>query len=381
MALPNRLIVDEFVHVSQINLILNGDFGHHANITTFIYLHMLYAFLVDLLNLASNLDYRLINLVFISLLVYSIYIVNKTENNEIDLVKALQLFFLPVAFPYYPLIYTDIVALMLILFSVHHLQKQQHIIAATIACLAVLVRQPSLLWLALMATMIFFGDSNYRNKFQLKNCYAAILTSAPYSIAILGFVGYFFLNKGIALGDKQAHTIQLNLTNFYFMVLVSFMVFLPLFLSRLKASYNMVKNHIWILLLVCIGLPIYIYSFEVNHPYNAASLNAFIRNLLLNSINDNLVYKIITYFLVCYSLVVVSTIKLKDKKWLWLYVFLPLSVVAMPLIEHRYYIVGLALWQIYRVRQNDRIEFIQLLWTTSLSIGLYLCVTQGILNL
>ena len=78
-----------------------------------------------------------------------------------------------------------------------------------------------------------------------------------------------------------------------------------------------------------------------------------------------------------YAVLAVATIELKRPAWNWLYPFLPLSVIAMPLIEQRYYMVGFALWQIARIPNQRSIELVQLVWFIIVSGFLYLGLSKA----
>ena len=48
----------------------------------------------------------------------------------------------------------------------------------------------------------------------------------------------------------------------------------------------------------------------------------------------------------------------------------------MPLVEQRYYMLGMALWLLCRERGDERIEWLQLLWLMLISLTLYWGIGQ-----
>jgi len=372
-----KFVVDESLHFGQIKSLMDGDVTHISSITTFIIFHKIYAQIGNLLGLTQLVDFRLISFAFTFMMVFVIMSVCRDEDESLNWILASQLFFLPIALPYYPLIYTDIMALILMYLAYHQYSLKNHWATALLASLAVLIRQPSLVWIGLFATLTFFQSFQFNDTHLIrKHVRQAIIKIVPYILSALGFLFFFYLNGGISLGDKDSHQVAINLTNIYFMVVIFMLVFWPLFLSRYQQVYSLLKHKRWLLVPIIIGLPVYLFTFSVTHQYNSPTLNAFLRNWLLNHINDYLWLQLITYGLSAYTILALSTLKLKENVWNWLYLFLPLSVIAMPLIEHRYYIVGMAFWQLSRNYLSLKTEFIQLLWMILFSMFLYIGMSQ-----
>jgi alpha-1,2-glucosyltransferase len=377
LMLPPHVVMDELAHTNQITSLLNGDDKHLPYITTFIIIHKIYVGFGEIFGLTTPVDFRLLSFIIAGLLSLTLMLICKHEDNSFNWLIASQLFFLPIALPYYPLVYTDILALVLMYLAYHQFQLKHHWGTALFATAAVLIRQPSLVWLGFFSTIVFFDKIDFSGlKVSTKSIWHGLIKSLPYIISILGFLIYFYLNKGIALGDKGYHQVAINITNVYFMILVFMLVFFPLFISRFSAVIDLLKKHQWILLLVIAGLPIYMATFSVTHDYNDKFLNMFLRNWLINHINNHMINQVVAYLISAYALLAFSTIKLKAAGWRWLYVFLPLSVIAMPLIEQRYYIVGMVFWQLSRQLVTNKIEFFQLLWMVITSLVLFVGVSK-----
>ncbi len=376
---PSGLMMDELAHVAQINGLLSGDTTHLSNITTFIYIHKVYAGIFGALGITDPLHFRLLNFVVTFTLIWAVFKVCQSSvhklNGSFNGLLAAQLFFLPIALPYYPLIYTDIAALLFILLGVFFWQQDKHY--GTVACLtlAALIRQPSLVWFGYFATLTAMNQLGEEGlSITVKRILHSGLKAWPYAAAVLAFLVYFYFNQSIALGDKGYHRVTLNVTNIYFMGLVFFLVFWPLLISRSHHILQLLKNKPWIVATWLLVLPVYVISFAVTHDYNAEFLNMFLRNWLLNHIGDSITLKVVSYLVFSYTILAVFTIDFKRAVFRWIYLFLPLSVVAMPLIEQRYYIVGFTLWQLARSPLSGHMELLQLLWmivgATTLYLGL-----------
>lgn len=367
LAQPGFFVVDEVYHLDQITTLVAGQDTHLPNITTFIFLHQAYAWLGQQMNITDLFQYRWINTVFALLYAVILYWVATNQTQKNHWLLASQMFFLPVVFPYYNLVYTDIPALLLLVAAAYLVTQNKHMLAAILGALAVWVRQPSLIWLgffALMAVYPHWVTERIKWLKALKSCW-------PYGLVILGFLIYFWFNKSVALGDKGHHTVSINLTNVYFMALIASLVFLPLVINRSQRAWQLFKNQPWLWFVCLIGLLVYVYTFNASHPFNDAQYNQFLRNLTLNSMIDHGWLMTLVYVFCFFSMIALSTYPLATPANQLLYWIIPLSVLPMPLIEQRYYMVGLTLWMLWRQPARNNIELIQLLWMMAASGILY----------
>lgn len=371
LALPEFAVVDEMFHLDQITRLAAGDSHHLPNITTFIYLHQLYAWLGQWLPVSDPLNYRMISALFAGLFALVVILLVRDHEGTFDWKLAAQMWFLPVVFPYLPLVYTDIPALLLLLLCAWLMNHRHHTAAALAGALATWVRQPSLIWLGLLT--LYAG---YREWSTGKRVFKSLAVMLPGGLVMAAFALFFLLNDSVALGDKSHHKISLNLTNVYFMLLVAGVVFLPLVMAQSQQVWQIMRHNAWLWVCLLAGLPLYWLTFEVSHPFNAEQLNVFIRNLTLNTLHNNLVLLCVSYLFVFFSTLALFLWPMRQAGYRWLWLAMPLAVVVMPLVEQRYYMLGLALWLWCRARGSDRIEWLQLLWLMTISCALYWGIGQ-----
>jgi alpha-1,2-glucosyltransferase len=371
LALPDFAVVDEIFHLDQITRLAGGDPTHLPNITTFIYLHHVYAWLGQWLSFGEPLDYRLISALIAGILALAVILVVPDLKGEFDWKLAAQLWFLPVVYPYLPLVYTDIPALVLLLLCAWLTLRNQLNLAAATGALATWVRQPSLIWLGLLTLW-----AGYRRWGQDKNPLTTLWVMLPGMVVMAGFILLFLFNDSVALGDKSHHTVSINLTNVYFMLLLFAVLFLPLLISQGMRTWQFINHNRWLWLLMLAGLPVCLLTFDVSHPFNAAHLNIFIRNLTLNTLDAHPWLLAGCYFVVFFGTLSLMLWPLRDPSFKWLWLAMPLAVVFMPLIEQRYYMLGMMLWMLCREPAGDRLEWIQLLWLMLISLTLYWGIGQ-----
>jgi len=371
LAAPDFAVVDEIFHLDQISRLAAGDQTHLPNITTFIYLHHLYAWLGHWLPVSEPLDYRLISALFAVVMAWVVILMVRNHETDFDWKLAAQLWFLPVVFPYLPLVYTDIPALILLLLCAWLTLHNQVVLAASAGAMATWIRQPSLIWLGLLTLW-----AGYRMWHREKNPGTAVLVMLPGIVVMAGFSLFFLLNDSVALGDKSHHTVSLNLTNVYFMLLMFAVFFLPLVIRQSGRTWRFMNHNRWLWLLMLAGLPLCMLTFDVSHPFNAPHLNIFIRNLTLNTLDAHPVLLAGCYLLMFFSTLSLVLWPMRRASFRWLWLAMPLAVVFMPLVEQRYYMLGMALWLLCRERGDERIEWFQLLWLMLISLTVYWGIGQ-----
>ncbi|MBU3668570.1 MAG: hypothetical protein FGM57_01225 [Candidatus Taylorbacteria bacterium] len=276
-------------------------------------------------------------LIFLTLL-YLSYIArsNKLNTNYI----LLALVTIPITLPYIPLIYTDILAVSLIALSFVTGYTGKYFQSAISISLAVLIRQPSIVWILPILFLISRDAQGLKEKFKV---------SIYHLLVCISFIVFFILNKGVALGDRTSHEISLNLSNIWFFSFVFFVTTIGYFYPALKKAYALVlklntKKYIAHLIGTMCTLGIfllYFYTYEIHHQYNTRSYGWFLRNRLLD-ISTNILWAktLFGIFSVCGLIMFLAqafSAKHKVSEYIFKVTAL-VSISAMPLIEQRYYI-------------------------------------------
>src|SRR5690606_6720513 len=133
--------------------------------------------------------------------------------------------------------YTDIWALVFIALCFYFTLKCWYWAAAVAGLCAVLVRQDAVIWVGLAYLLLCFEGwsftqpQHYRQL--LKN---AFYKGLPFLVIFVGFVVFVLYNKGVAIGDTQAHEIKhYNISNLYIFLICAWLVFLPLNIMQVPA--------------------------------------------------------------------------------------------------------------------------------------------------
>lgn len=381
----NTPYMDEIFHAKQAKKYCDGNYSEWDDkITTPPGLYLLSVgilvpasslFNVDLCTLVG---FRTINVAFTMGNMYIIYVlqfyIHKSHQNTKkyhQILSSLNLGLFPLSYFFTFLYYTDSGALFFILIMyLFHLMKNDGT-AALFGLLAVLFRQTSIVWIFFVAVLQSINVLNYWirretsvkqehlhslipfikytktvliNKKQLLPILMEILkTTGNYLLIGIGFVLFIIYNKGIVLGDKNAHQACFN-----FPQILYFLGFFLCFSCSYLISFTKImhflkfcRNHYFLAWFFCLLSSTFIYKFTYVHPYLLADnrhLTFYIWRRILGykSVIPHLYIPVYLYS--AWSLIHC----LSHKSQLWKLTFLFCLVVALfpqQLLEFRYFII------------------------------------------
>lgn len=287
--------------------------------------------------------------------------------------RSAQFFFMPIIFPFFFLIYTDIWALLALLWMIYFCLMERHLVAGMWGFVAMLLRQTLIIWILFCFLLVVFKIWERRQASQPDNRDAKQV--APYVALGALFLAFVWWNRGVALGDRSNHAIALNVTNLYFFLLLAGILLLPYNLAQAKKIISLMKVPL-VPLLLCLGFLIYVSTFKVTHPYNSPQMNAFLRNQLLALLTSNRWALYTSYIPVALMVLSLVGTRLPEKRFYAIYLFIAVSIVFLPLIEQRYYIPGLALLVALREQSSRGSELCMLASYQILSIAISYGIAQ-----
>jgi alpha-1,2-glucosyltransferase len=361
MHLP-RGIGDENVHKFQIMWFVNGHYEFFKNLTMPPFYHAIIAILAKIFGSTHN-ALRAEHLVIASFSIPVFYRLSLKFSENDPGQKTLQFFFLPILFPLFFLIYTDILSIIFVLITIERTLSKKYIIASCFGLLAVLTRQPNIIWVAYAFSVAVLQEVDI--KLIIKELRHLTRKLWSYLVVFLTFIVFVIINKGIALGDASQHPISLNLSNLYFFLLVAFFLFLPLNIEYSKDILKLIWKRKWLIGLIIITFAIYYFTYGHPHKYNSTALSFYRHNLLLHYSCDYLSLKIISFILMWWMVLTFSlSIKNSNSPYrlILLIPFSLFSIVPLPLIEQRYYLITLILFIAFNPKQSKIGKAITLLW-------------------
>lgn len=346
--LPHE-IADEGFHTPQI-----WDFYHHryvlsdnlAMIPTYHYvmalaLRQIGVFNIDVIRLLSLAVALVILPVFHRLV--------RRLHPAMAETRTLQLLFLPLLFPFFFLIYTDTWALLAVLSCLVFALDRRYLLSATIGLISILLKQTNVLWVGFAFVLVCFENPELLapQKNGLSWRLPLLLSKGlrqgwPYLVVFALFGLFVYFNQGVAMGDRALQQAHFNPTNLYFFLICAWTIFLPYNVEKLPAVLRLLGIP-WITASVVLGLFVYLGTYSNTHQYNQPGLSFYLRNRLLEVMTSSTPWRAALYIPVAWMLLTLATVPLPEKRYYWLYGFIPLSIAFLPLIEVRYYFVGFAL--------------------------------------
>lgn len=377
LALRHRgKFTDEVEHFSQIHLFLRGDPriltdhltmipGYHALVAA-----VLWTFGSESLDAA-----RLVDVGFAIVAAAGFQSLRRALWPGTESIATAQLLVLPIFAPFFFLVYTDTLALALLIWATLFCVREQHWRAAAALTALVCVRQHEVLWAAFLAVLAAWPSWNEAGF----GAWRAIVQRAfPYALPMIGFLGFWAWNGAISLSATQsaAHPdLSLHLGNVLFAIVAAGGL-LPLHVllgtrDFLAAS----RRRAWVLALPATVFLCFWFGFHADHPFNAMSPSYYLHNGLVMAIEGHAAVRAAVG--VCAALAVcgLAFTPLRPAAAVWMYPFAAVFLAASWLIEARYASVPIVLWLAFRQQRSRAIEIA----TFALWLALAVCIFYGII--
>lgn len=370
-------IGDENVHLAQIGKFMEGETEILPELTVIPVYHAVVAVILKVMGASSIGEARLISFLGAALSIWIFYLLTARLCPRDRLLRTAQFCFLPILFPLLFLVYTDVWALAMILLAVERALANKVGLSAIAAGAAICLRQPNLVW-AVFVWLLFFVRRESCPRYSLRAAVEWLFETWPF-VVLFGIFGVFVcLNGGVAIGDRDQHEVTVNLANVWFFLLLFSLLFLPNCLGMLqwlgrKASSNALICAV--ILLVSLG--IFWGTYHATHLYNGVSYWFFLRNRLLFWTSDGALAKAITFAPVTLGAVGFLLTPLAERSMRHLHAFAFVSILVLPLIEQRYYLVPVSLFLLLRSSVDRRWEWLQLTFYVGISAWLMYGIVSG----
>jgi alpha-1,2-glucosyltransferase len=350
-----HIVVDELAHMAQIRSFMHGTFALNPFLTTIPGYHLLMAAIMGALGLESDGCMRAISAIFSLLSGLGFYLIRRTLGDLHASSQAALFFFMPLIYPYYFLIYTDVLSLALVLCGILASLKQRHIAAAIILTLSILVRQNNVVWAA-FAPALALWPTLEQSAWRPWRCWKSLLrTGWPYLLPVAIFLAYWAWNGTISLSKTVAAEhpdLSLHPGNVYFL-LAMFLLFFPFETWQgIRQFFINIKARPWLilvplLLVACIKLK--------GSPDNYQDTHYFLRNGIIEFVQHGWARWAFAVVVAVAACSIAHTRFLLPQGYL-IYLFAAFYLSSSWLIENRYSIIPLALWMALRKADNPSAE-------------------------
>jgi alpha-1,2-glucosyltransferase len=385
LILHNDLYVDENPHYAQIKNFTLKNYEINPDLTTIPGFHYLYYSISVIFNYESIIFFRTISLFISFLTIFIFYLITKEIKSKNKTNKTIQFIFMPILFVFFFLIYTDILSLLIVLTSILFALKNKINLTAFFGIISMLIRQNNIIWLFLSLIILIINNKDYliflkNNQIKIIALINLIKKYFFFGLSFILFILFVLINKGVAMGDKNAHpSVSINLGNLYFMLFLFFFVFLIYNFYNLRDIINNLKNNkIKYIILFIIIYIFFIFTFINNHPYNIDWGDYFIRNKILIFFSSSLLLKTIFFIPIILSVYSLFKMKFYFNKY-FLFILSILYLIPSWLIEQRYYIIPFTLFIIFLKEDNKIINHIQSVYIIIINfIVFYLIIFKNI---
>ena len=306
------LQVDEKDYYPQIIRFTSGNYTVDPNISALPTYHALQACVSKVIGLTDVAFFRFINVLFAIIAIAIFMRTDRILSKDDSLIKTLQFAFLPFIFPYFLLIYTDVLSMMFMLAAFYFFTKKNYQWCGILSIMGCMVRQNNIMWLGMFLLLGYLEAK--QNQVSVSTFVAHLKKYWSFVVGILLFVIFVVLNKGIAVGDKSMHPpFSIQLGNVFFFLFLHFVLFMPLHLSNVKNIVHFISKYKIVLIGVVLFYAVFMFTFHNTHPYNTQWGNYFFRNRLLILFSCTNVHKTIFFLPVCYAALSLCVTPLKNK--------------------------------------------------------------------
>ncbi len=332
------LLIDEHPHRAQVHRLLAGTFTPSPTLTTIPGYHYILFALAKLTGWQTNAGLRFFSLLF------GIGCVILVWRLTTSVYRLLLFVCLPIIFPFFFLVYTDIASLFFVLLSLYFIEAHRYTSAGFAAIVACSMRQNNIVWLMSLGLSSYIDKFNFTLDNKNKRWIGSNLWS--FALGMILFVLFLFWNHGnVSLGDSRSHpTGPLHMTNVWFMLFLFALLFLPFALPKALET----ARRFWREPLFWVGVSgVYLFflvSFTNTHPYNVKWGDYFIRNAILIFSTQDLAHKTLFFMPISIALAALISTELDTPAQYLLYATSVLFLIPSWLVEQRYYIIPFTLF-------------------------------------
>jgi len=283
---------------------------------------------------------------------------------------------MPILFPFFFLIYTDVMSLFFVLLAFYLMLNEKYTLTGISGIISCLIRQDNIVWLGFIFAYILW--KNYEFKINRKNLLQIAKELWVYLLGFSAFLVFVITNKGFAIADKQVNpAFSFHLGNVYFMLFLFFFLFLPYNISKFKEIAECVRKNRLTPLYGGAFFITYILTFINNHPFNIQWTDYFLRHWILVTFSSNIFLKSLFFIPVFYSVFSLFVTRFYNKYYWFIYPFTLLYVTPHWLIEQRYYIIPFSLFVLFSKRESKLYDYITIISYFIISLLLLNGIKKG----
>lgn len=351
------IIGDEWAHLKQAKDL----FAFLRDGTEFIPVHPAipgYHLVLALIGLISTVNeqnfYRAVSLA-LSVLTVPVFAFAARDlwGRRLLVLRTLQFVFMPLAFPFFFLLYTDVPSLLPLLLCFAFLQRRRYHAAGILAFLTIATRQNNVIWILMFLIFLWIREWNGWGRAAL---IALVRKSALMGASIAALGVFAVINGGLSLADKEAHPPSLHTGNLFTISLCFVLMMFPVILLQpVRFVRDLVERERLLLPAGVLSLFAYLATFRNDHGYNFDAW--WLRNKVLIYVTSAPWLQTLYFFcgFAVAALICARTAFARREHYLF-YPFAILYLGASWLVEPRYFFAPLALFLLFRRMERWWVE-------------------------
>jgi alpha-1,2-glucosyltransferase len=386
-------LADEPHHIAQIRFLMRGEWRLVPSLTTVPGYHALIAGLGALVGKSDLPSLRLYSLTLSIVALAALFILARDAGDGRPVERLLQIAFLPILFPLFFLVYTDVVALLFFALALLLQERRRYWLAAAAATATLAIRQNYIVWFGLAALLLTLEvvrghvaagtmaparvPATARPFLNRKTVAELATQGAGHGIGLALFAAFVIWNRGIAIGDRAMHPFpSVHFGNIYFALFLTFFLLLPLHVANARRIAEVARRPATILALVGL-LVLFLATFRTDHPYNQPELRWWLHNALLTFLASSAWTKLAMFAPMALALLSLCVTLLREPTHYLLYPFAVLSLLLAWQIEQRYYLAPLTLFLLFRVQRSLLFEWSLIAYLVTFTGILFLGISSG----
>lgn len=389
--MPDRLLVDETFHEGQIKFFMTLEWRLVPELTMLPGYHLLMAMFAGPLQIDSILGLRILTglLSLSGVLLAWFYLIGESDRHPV--LRSFQVLACPLLWPFFVLIYTDVVTLSVVLILLLLVRSDRLSISALAGVAAIAMRQTNVAWVALMGLFAVHERGLFRDSLAIlqagrpvslqglwQTVWPHLRDTAWLAIPLVAFILFVLVNGGIAVGDQELHHLSsIYPTQIYFMLLTLWVVLLPLHVANIGRILSLIRDKWWLVPVLVVALFVYLQTFAITHFHNFGAPEYHLRNRVLMWLMESRELQLLAFPAIAWCALSIAVTKLRSSMHYWLYPVSIMLLVLMELIEQRYYMVPLILFLLFRTSKHRLVETAILVWFVLLATTTVAVVATG----
>lgn len=377
------LVQDERVHHGQVVRFAAGRYTQHRDLTTLPGYH---AVLAAAARSGVGLHRRSLRGVQTLLALGCValfHLLARRLRGDAPGLTTLMLLTLPLLFPFFFLLYTDVLALAFVLGALALAARGRAELAGLVGTLGILVRQTNVVWLLFVCA---FGLLQAAPAPSPRAALAQLLQPERWLrhgrvalAGLLGFAAFVAWNGGVAVGDQASHPVQgLQLSNVWLMLALGTALLLPVHVADApRVARQALARPAETLLGLGLALGLYWLTFTNSHPYNAT--DEYLHNALLAWATSSAGGRLLFFVPVAWMLLSLRAGAVPGTGGVLLGGATLVLVGSTWLVEPRYYVVPFALFLLLRRPAARAAELFVVAQNAALSVWLLWGIRAGLL--